>query len=182
MQEHLINSLLTCPIVKKGEYNYFVHPITDGVPVLDAALLREVAVGMIRAMDLTKIDYIVAAEAMGIPIGSSISLMTDIPLNIIRKREYGLPGEVEVKQQTGYSHGAMFINGLQKGDRVVIVDDVISTGGTIRGILKAMNEIGTDVRDICFAIKKGEISLDVPFKYLVAIEVTDKVKIVENRL
>lgn len=137
---------------------------------------------MIRMLDLTDVDYIVAAEAMGIPIGSAISLMTDIPLNIIRKRSYGLLGECEVKQQTGYSHGQMFINGIKKGDRVVIVDDVISTGGTIRGILIAMNEIGAEVTDICFAIRKGDVSLDRPFKYLVGIEVNDKVKIIDTCL
>ncbi|MBP9007849.1 MAG: adenine phosphoribosyltransferase, partial [Methanospirillum sp.] len=82
----LVNSLLSCPIVKKGEYNYFVHPITDGIPDIDPGLLREIAVGMIRLLDLTDVKYIVTAEAMGIPIATALSLMTDIPVNIIRKR------------------------------------------------------------------------------------------------
>ena len=182
MLEHLIKSLVASPIVKKGEYNYFVHPITDGVPSIDPAILREVAVGMIRLLNLTDVQYIVAAEAMGIPIGTAVSLMTDIPLNIIRKRRYGLPGEQEVMQQTGYSKGQMFINGLSRGDRVVIVDDVISTGGTVNGILRTMNSMGVEVAGICFAIKKGNPQIDVPYTYLVAIEVDDVVRIIDKQL
>jgi len=164
--EHLIESLLNCPIVKKGEYNYFVHPITDGIPNIDPMVLREVAVGMIRLLDLKNVKYIVAAEAMAIPIGTAISLITDIPLNIIRKRSYGLPGEQEVVQETGYSKGQMFVNGLCKGDRVVIVDD----------------GMGVEVSGICFAIKKGTPKVDMPYHYLVAIEVTDAVRIVDQTL
>ena len=178
--EHLIESLLNCPIVKKGEYNYFVHPITDGIPHIDPVVLREVAVGMIRLLDLKDVRYIVAAEAMAIPIGTAISLMTDIPLNIIRKRSYGLPGEQVVAQQTGYSIGQMYINGLSRGDRVVIVDDVISTGGTVNGILQTFREMGVEVAGICFAIKKGSPEIDLPYTYLVAIEVTDSVRIIDR--
>ncbi len=180
MLNKLIKSLEICPIVKKGEYNYFVHQITDGIPFLDAGVLRETACGMIKILDLKNVDYIVVAEAMGIPIGTVLSVMTDIPLNIIRKREYNLSNEYEVIQETGYSKGKLFINGLKKGDKIVIIDDVVSTGGTTRGILKTLDKIGVEVVDICYVIKKGEPILPVPYKYLVSIEVTDLVKIIDS--
>lgn len=182
MIEHLIESLVSCPIVKKGGYNYFVHPITDGIPSIDPVVLREVAVGMIHLLDLKDVRYIIAAEAMAIPIGTAISLMTDIPVNIIRKRSYGLPGEQEVMQKTGYSKGKMYINGISRGDRVVIVDDVISTGGTMSGILQTFNRMGVEVAGICFAIKKGNPEIEMPYHYLVAIEVDDAVRIVDRQL
>jgi len=50
MFNKLVESLKTCPIVKRGEYNYFIHPISDGVPIVEPALLREVAVLMLRAL------------------------------------------------------------------------------------------------------------------------------------
>ncbi|PWR75406.1 hypoxanthine/guanine phosphoribosyltransferase [Methanospirillum stamsii] len=176
----LTKSLITCPIVKKGEYNYFVHPITDGVPDIHPDLLREIAVGMIRLMNLENVKYIVTAEAMGIPIGTVLSLMTDIPLNIIRKRKYGLPGECDVCQVTGYSKGEMYINGINPGDRIVLIDDVISTGGTMNGIITALQLIGAEIVDIGFVIKKGSPDLILPYSYLVSIEVTDSVRIVDQ--
>jgi len=178
----LEKSLIESPIVKKGEYNYFVHPITDGVPCIEPALIREVACAMVQVMNLSDVDYIVTAEAMGIPIGIALSLMTDIPLSIVRKRQYGLDGEVSVSQTTGYSKNQLFINGIKTGDRIVIVDDVISTGGTIRALLSALHSIGAIVQDVCFAVSKGDVQLDIPYHYLIRIEVTDQVKIIDKTL
>jgi adenine phosphoribosyltransferase len=178
MLERLIESLETCPLVPRGDYNYFIHPITDGVPLVEPALLREVAVAMVKALDLNAVDKIVVTEAMGIHIGSVISLMTDIPMNIVRKREYRLPGEIVIDQATGYSRGKLYINGICEGDRVVIVDDVISTGGTVRALLPALDQAKADVADICFAIQRGSPSIGRPYKSLVRIEVTDRVRIV----
>ena len=180
MLKRLINSLETCPIVQRGDYNYFIHPITDGVPSLDPGVLREVATAMIRVLDLSGVDRIVAAEAMGIPIGAIISSMTDLPLNIVRKREYQLPGEIAVHQMTGYSKGQLFLNGVQEGERVVIVDDVISTGGTTRALLAALDKTGADVADICFAIRRGYADIGRPYKVLVTVEVTDRVRVVDR--
>jgi adenine phosphoribosyltransferase len=180
MLERLINSLETCPIVKRGEYNYFIHPITDGVPIVDPALLREVGAAMVKVLDLEGVNKIVVAEAMGIHIGAILSTMTDIPLNIVRKREYKLPGEIAVHQATGYSKGELYLNGISPGDRVVIVDDVVSTGGTIRALLKALDIAGAEINDICFAIQRGEPEIGRPFKSLVRIDVTDRVRIVDR--
>ena len=180
MLNRLIKSLETCPIVKRGEYHYFIHPISDGVPSLDPALLREVATAMIKVMDLDRVDRIVAAEAMGIPVGSIISCMTDLPLNIVRKREYLLPGEIPLHQVTGYSKGKLYLNGVNPGERVVIVDDVISTGGTTRALLAALDKTRAEVADICFAIKRGDADIGKPYKALVTIEVTDRVHVIER--
>jgi len=119
---------------------------------------------------------------MGIHIGSILSTMTDIPMTIMRKREYKLPGEVAVHQTTGYSKGELYLNGVYAGDRVVIVDDVISTGGTMKALLKALEIAGAEVVDVCIAIQRGEPDIGRGYKSLVKIEVTEKVHVVERHL
>ncbi|HRX32712.1 MAG TPA: hypoxanthine/guanine phosphoribosyltransferase [Methanoregulaceae archaeon] len=182
MLERLVKSLESCPIVKRGEYHYFIHPITDGVPEVQPGLLREVAAAMIKVLDLDGVNRIVVAEAMGIHIGAVISTLTDIPMNIVRKREYLLPGEIAIHQSTGYSKGELYLNGINPGDRVVIVDDVVSTGGTTRALLNALEIAGAEVADICFAIQRGEADIGRPFKSLVTIEVTDRVQVIDRYL
>ena len=169
-------------MVKRGEYNYFIHPITDGVPVVEPALLRDVSSAMIKMIDWKDVDKIVVVEAMGIHIGAVLSVMTDIPMTVMRKREYKMPGEVAVHQTTGYSKGELYINGIQKGDRVVIIDDVVSTGGTMRALLKALEIAGADVVDVCIAIQRGNPDIGRPYKSLVRIDVTEKVHVVERYL
>lgn len=186
MLERLKKSLLEAPIFKRGDYNYFIHPITDGVPEIKPELIREVVSHIIR-MACLDVDKIVTVEAMGIPIGIALSIITDIPLVIIRKKKYGLPGEIEVAQVTGYSKSQLFLNGIKKGDRVIVVDDVISTGGTLLVTLKALKAAGADVLDIVTVIERGDgvnrlkaEGYDV--KTMVQVEVDEKrvTKVIES--
>ncbi len=180
MLEKLVDSLEKSPMVKRGEYNYFIHPITDGVPLIEPALLRDVCTAMIKVLDLNNVDKIVVVEAMGIHIGAVLSVMTDIPVTVMRKREYELPFEVPVHQKTGYSKGELYLNGVYKGDRVVIIDDVVSTGGTMKALLSALEIAGAEVIDVCIAIQRGDPDIGRLYKSLVKINVTDRVHVVER--
>ncbi|UXM85081.1 hypoxanthine/guanine phosphoribosyltransferase [Methanococcus aeolicus] len=151
----LERSLKTCPIVQRGEYTYFIHPISDGVPLIKPDLIREITTEIIKIGDLN-VDKIITAEAMGIPLATAISLCTDIPYAIIRKREYKLDGEIAVHQETGYSKGELYLNGVNKGDKVIIVDDVLSTGGTIIALIEALRKAGAEIKDIICVIERGD--------------------------
>jgi adenine phosphoribosyltransferase len=73
---------------------------------------------------------------------------------VVRKRKYGLDGEVSISQVTGYSESEMFINDINEGDRVIVLDDVLSTGGTLTALLTALEDIGANVVDTVAVIKK----------------------------
>jgi len=175
--DRLKQSLLDAPIIEKDGYHYFVHPISDGVPMLEPKLLREIVIRIIRKAEIDDVDKIVTPAAMGIHISTAVSLMTDIPIVVIRKREYGLPGEVALSQQTGYSENEMYINDVHEGDRVLVLDDVLSTGGTLRAITDALEHIGADVADVVAVIKKaGPNELDdtdTDVKTLINVDVED---------
>jgi adenine phosphoribosyltransferase len=158
--DRLRESLHEAPIVDKDGYEYLVHPISNGVPMLDPALLREVVVEVIQRADLN-VDKIVAPEAMGIHLATALSLQTDIPLVVIRKRPYGLPDEVPLHKSTGYSESEMYINDVEPDDRVLIVDDLLSTGGTLAAICEALDGIGAEISDILVVIRKvGDSAMD----------------------
>ncbi|WP_132058473.1 hypoxanthine/guanine phosphoribosyltransferase [Halorussus amylolyticus] len=175
--DKLRQSLLDAPIIEKDGYHYFVHPISDGIPMLEPALLREIVIRIIRKAELEDVDKIVTPAAMGIHISTAVSLMTDIPLVVIRKREYGLEGEVALSQQTGYSENEMYVNNVHDGDRVLLLDDVLSTGGTMKAITEALEHIGADVADVLAVIKKeGPNELDgtdYDVKTLINVDVQD---------
>lgn len=178
MLDKLKRSLEDCPIVKKGDYDYFVHPITDGIPEVEPELLEEV-INQIMDIGNMKCDKIVAAEAMAIPLGVALSLRIGRPYVVVRKRRYGLPGEISVEQVTGYSKSNMFINGISKGDRVLIVDDVLSTGGTLRALVGALRSIGAEIVDTIIVFNKnrdkgaleGELGLQI--KTLLDVDVAE---------
>jgi adenine phosphoribosyltransferase len=130
-------------------------------------------------------DKIIAIEAMGIPLATAISMKTGVPFCIIRKRQYGLEGEIKLSQETGYSKGELYINDIFEGDRVLIVDDVISTGGTLVALMSALEGVGATVTDAIVVIERGdgvsrlkEMGIDV--KTLVRIDVTEKSVSIED--
>ncbi len=176
--ERLRTSLKNCPIVKFGEYNYFVHAITDGLPIGDPMLLSEVVDEMIRIGDF-HCDKILTIESMGFPLAALLSVKTGIPYVFVRKRQYGLEGEVSVQQVTGYSEKKLFINNVNKGDRIVFVDDVISTGGSLRAVVRAVKDIGAIFTDIIIVFEKTrkkkelETELGVKIKTLLNVDIVD---------
>ena len=155
MLEEVKKSLIESPVVKKGEYNYFVNPISDGIPAMDPKMLRELSLVVHKHADLD-IDKIVAVEAMGIHLATALSLATDIPFVVIRKRQYGLEGESEVYQKTGYGSSNLFINDLHKGEKILLIDDVVSTGGTLIALINTLKDLGLEIKTVVAVIEKGE--------------------------
>jgi adenine phosphoribosyltransferase len=179
----LRKSLEEAPIVKKEDYNYLIHPITDGIPKIEPELLEEVVVEMEKYLSrFEPIDRIVTVEAMGIPVATALSLRKRIPFTIIRKREYGLQGEVSVQQVTGYSRSTLFINGIEKGERVVIVDDVLSTGGTLRAVLESLKKMDVDVKAVIIAINKGDALKEIQDAFGIPIISIADISIIDGKV
>ena len=176
----LQNSLRGAPIIWKGDYPYFIHPISDGIPRMDPDVLRATRDLIISMVDWSKIDLIVCVEAMGLPLLAAVGEASGKPTVVIRKRSYGMEGEVKVNVSTGYSKSTTYINDIKPGERILIVDDVISTGGTLEPILETIEGMGAKLQDIIIAIEKGEgrerLSVEKPewpIRTLARIEIVD---------
>ncbi len=183
----LQNSLRGSPIIWKGEYPYFIHPISDGIPRMDADVLRATRDLIVEMVDWSKVDLVVSVEAMGLPLLAAVGDATGKPTVVIRKRQYGMEGEVQVDVATGYSQSTTYINDINPGERILIVDDVISTGGTLEPILATLEKMGVILQDIVIAIEKGvgrerlaKERPDWPIRTLARIDIIDgKVEILE---
>ena len=181
--ELLKKSFQNVPIVKKGDYNYVIHPLTDGIPSIDSDLLKEVVKELEkRIIKKQPFNRIVTMEAMGIPYAAALSLKTGIPFTIIRKRSYSLSDEISVEQITGYSKSNLFINGLKKGDKIVIVDDVLSTGGTLRAVLSVFKKTGVTVKGVFVVVNKGEELEKIKDEYKIDIDVIADIDVQDGKV
>lgn len=178
--QRLSASLESAPIVWKDGYPYFVHPVTDGVPRLEGEVLSAIVQLIGERVDWNQVDLILGIEAMGLPLTAPLSVQHDRPLVVARKRAYGLEGEVVVDQSTGYSKGAMYLNDVRPGERVLIVDDVLSTGGTLRAVIDGIRRCGAEVAQVVIVVEKGpgmaDMHRDDPslnLSALIAVDVVD---------
>jgi adenine phosphoribosyltransferase len=71
----------------------------------------------------------------------------------------------------------MHVDAIQPGERVILVDDLIATGGTAEGAVKLLRQIGANVVAACFIIDLPDLggadklrAMDVPVRTLMAFE------------
>lgn len=152
----LKQSLSDAPIIWKGDYPYFIHPITDGVPRLEPNVLQAIVDLTEPLVDWDNIDIILGIEAMGLPLTAPLAMRTGVPMVIARKRNYGLEGEVQINQQTGYSKGSIYLNDIKAGERIAIIDDVLSTGGTMRSVIEGVKQTKASIENIVIVVEKGD--------------------------
>jgi len=179
--ETLKESLVESTVVKRGEYDYIVHPITDGIPRVNPKLIDEVTNAMMEICSFD-CDYIMTIEALGIPLATALMMKTGKPFNVVRKKMYGLPDEVSLTQVTGYSKSNLFINGVKAGDTVVIVDDVVSTGGTLWALVEALKKMYVKISDIVVVIEKTDKKAEIERKIGHQIKTLIKVDVVNGKV
>jgi adenine phosphoribosyltransferase len=153
--DELRKSLQAAPVIWKGDYPYFIHPVTDGVPRMHPDVLSAITELVVERVNWDNVDVLLGIEAMGLPLTAPLSMATGIPLVIARKRSYGLDGEIKIDQSTGYSKGEMFLNNLEDGERIAILDDVLSTGGTLEAVIEGVRRSKAEVTDIVAVVEKG---------------------------
>lgn len=87
-----------------------------------------------------------------------------------------------MSQVTGYSKAEMYINGISKGERVMVVDDVVSTGGTLLAVIKALQHIGAEIVDVIVVVEKGDSKADLERQVGLRIKSLVKVEVRQGRL
>ena len=106
-----------------------------------------------------KVDIVVGPEARGFIIGCPVAYALGLGFAPVRK-EGKLPRET-VKAQYGLEYGqdvlTMHKDAIKPGQRVLITDDLLATGGTIEATIKLVEELGGIVVGIAFLIELGEL-------------------------
>lgn len=152
----------------------------DITPVLQDRKAFRVLVDLFvhRYMD-SGLDVVAGIDARGFILGAVIAYELNLGFVPIRKKgklphkrvsiayslEYGLD-EIEVHEDAVVS-----------GERVILVDDLIATGGTAEGAVKLLRQLGAEVLAACFVIDLPELGgadklrkLDVPVRTLISFE------------
>eukprot|EP00771_Trimastix_marina_P003411 gnl/Trimastix_PCT/4668.p1 GENE.gnl/Trimastix_PCT/4668~~gnl/Trimastix_PCT/4668.p1 ORF type:complete len:214 (+),score=34.27 gnl/Trimastix_PCT/4668:52-642(+) len=144
----LRDSFHGCPIVnlEKGGYGFILNPLTEQVPATSPELLEASARLLLKQVPKdVPFNKIVGEEDRGAILVAAVSLLARKPLALARWNPSGVPGQIQVPFGCEYTQGTLYLNGVERGDRVVVVDDLISTGGTLCALLRAIHEAGAEV-------------------------------------
>lgn len=111
-----------------------------------------------RYKDLN-IDKIVAIESRGFIIGAPLAYLLNLGLVLIRKPGK-LPAETinqDYELEYGTDRIEVHLDAIEKGEKVLIVDDLIATGGTAEAAVRLVQKMKGDIVECCFIIDLPDI-------------------------
>lgn len=145
----------------------------------NARAFRRAVDEMVQPWAGMKVDRVAGIEARGFILGGAVAHQVSAGFVPIRKKGK-LPHttvSVAYSLEYGIDEMEMHEDAVAPGDRVILVDDLIATGGTAEGAVKLLRQMGATVLAACFVIDLPELggaaklrALDVPVRTLVSFE------------
>ncbi len=128
----------------------------DITPLLkDAKSLREIIACLARSLKGRKVGAVVGIESRGFIFGTALATKLGVGFVPIRKKGK-LPWKTkQVACTLEYGREILEIHqdAVKRGEKVVIVDDLLATGGTAEAAAKLVESIGGKVAQIAFVIE-----------------------------
>ena len=133
----------------------------DLTPLLaDVGALRRAVQALVAPFQNQSLDYVVGTEARGFLFGVPVAL--ELGLGFVPVRKPGkLPHdtfEASYELEYGRDHVQMHKDALHAGSRVLVVDDLIATGGTAAATVDLVRQSGAEVVGCAFVIELGFLS------------------------
>lgn len=101
------------------------------------------------------VDYVVAIESRGFIFGAALAYKLGIGFVPVRKKGK-LPAET-ISESYALEYGTdileMHKDAIEKGKKILIVDDLLATGGTVEAVCRLVKKVGADVAAIVFVIE-----------------------------
>jgi adenine/guanine phosphoribosyltransferase-like PRPP-binding protein len=144
------------PLIPFGDYKFIINPLTEQIPATKAELLHAATEWIKEAGVFSEATKIIGEEDRGAILVASTSLATGLPFGMARWYPTGLEGQVSVEFKMEYTSGKLFLNGVERNDKIIIVDDMISTGGTMLALIEAVKLTEAQIIDIICVAEKIE--------------------------
>ncbi len=125
----------------------------------DPAALRAIVEAMTAEARRVRATRIAAVDARGFILGGAVAFATDLPFVPVRKK--GKLPHVTVSADYALEYGSATIelhaDACAPGDRILILDDLIATGGTLRAAAGLFRQLGAAVVGVAAAIDLPEL-------------------------
>jgi adenine phosphoribosyltransferase len=149
----------------------------DITPILgDADIFRSVVDALAEEAEDAKPSKIVGIDARGFLFGAAVAYKLGVGLVPVRKRGKLPYKAIGSTYELEYGDAAMemHVDAIEKGERVVLVDDLLATGGTSGAAVDLIQKIGGSVGSALFVIElaflngRRKLPPDVPVRSLIS--------------
>jgi adenine phosphoribosyltransferase len=143
----------------------------------NARAFRRVVDELVQPWTDARVDRVAGIEARGFILGGAVAHQLAAGFVPIRKKGKLPHATVRVAYSLEYGLDEIEIHkdGVARGERIILVDDLIATGGTAEAAVKLLRSLGAEVLAACFVIDLPDLggsrklrALEVPVRTLVA--------------
>lgn len=115
---------------------------------------------MVEQVKDKKVDLIVGAESRGFLIGSALAYKMNCGFIPVRKKGKLPYKTISEEYDLEYGTDTLYMHedAIKKGDNVLVVDDLIATGGTALAMIKMVEKLGGNVIGSSFLIELEELN------------------------
>ena len=138
----------------------------EGIIFRDITSLLEVPSAFKATIDLIVEQYrdkgitkVLGTESRGFIFGAPVALALGLPFELVRKPKK-LPREtISQSYQLEYGQDTleMHVDAISEGDNILIIDDLLATGGTVEATVKLVQRLGGVVKHAAFVINLPEL-------------------------
>ncbi len=139
-------------VIIKGGKNFLILPLFNHSEPTSPQILQTAVNAVIDVIDWrshNKITTIVSEEESGGFLAVCVALQRNIPFTLAKQNPFHIPGEISIKFAMSYnSEMTLHLNGVRKGENVVLIEDFIDSGGTMIALIQALQIAGATISDI----------------------------------
>lgn len=145
----LIAALKACGAVRYGDFTlasgkkskYYIDIKKASTDPKTLKLIAIQAAIKVKKMD---VNVVAGVELGGVPLATAVSMETDLPLLIVRKaiKEYGTKSR--------------FVGDIKPEDNIVMLEDVTTSGGSVRNAVEIIREAGANVKYVICVVDREE--------------------------
>jgi adenine phosphoribosyltransferase len=145
----------------------------------NARAFRRVIDELVEPWSVAKVNRVAGIEARGFILGGAVAHQLAAGFVPIRKKGKLPHSTVRVAYSLEYGLDEMEMHedAVTRGERLILVDDLIATGGTAEAAVKLLRRLGAEILAACFVIDLPELGgskkltdLGVPVRTLVSFE------------
>lgn len=152
-KKELIAALKACGAIRYGDFTlasgkkskYYIDIKKASTDPKTLKLIARQAAFRIKQMD---VNIIAGVELGGVPLATAVSIETELPLLIVRKavKEYGTKSR--------------FVGDIKPEDRLVMIEDVTTSGGSVRNAIEIVRETGANVKYVISVVDREEGAIE----------------------
>ncbi len=151
-QHELISALKSCGAVKFGEFtlasgkksDYYIDIKKATSDPKTLSLISRQAAKRIGSMDIDRVGGVALG---GVPLATAVSLETGLPLLLIRK------------ETKGYGTGGRFVGDISAGDRIILLEDVTTSGGSVIEAIKVIREADALIDTVITVVDREDVAM-----------------------